>query len=135
MGGPGSGRRKGNPAENRKKKAKTKLLTVRMWDWQYDKVAADAEAAGVNISEHTLNSLEVSTMKGKKFTVKEKIMGRPDYENNEPAKPLWLPGEVYTVTQWEGDGVGMIECEASTGRQETSCVAENFGKNGFFIPA
>ena len=60
MGGPGSGSRKGNPAENRKKKAKTKLLTVRMWDWQYDKVAADAEAAGLNISEHTLEKLEVA---------------------------------------------------------------------------
>lgn len=59
MGGPGSGRREGNPAENRKKKAKTKLLTVRMWDWQYKQVAADAEAAGVNISEHTLTKLEV----------------------------------------------------------------------------
>ena len=30
-----------------------------MWDWQYNQVAANAEAAGLDVSEHTLIKLEV----------------------------------------------------------------------------
>lgn len=60
MGGPGSGRREGNPAENRKKKAKQTSIEFRCWDWQKDIITADAEAAGMDRSTYILEKLEVN---------------------------------------------------------------------------
>ena len=57
MGGPGSGRREGNPAENRKKRAKQCKIDFRCNKWQFDKITADAEAAGMSRSEYILTKL------------------------------------------------------------------------------
>ena len=103
MGGPRSGRREGNPAENRKKKAKDASIEFRCWQWQKDIIKALAEKEGLTMSDFLLIKAEVimkhqftydETKKTTTITTGREVgPNGPDYSKGYNAYPGEIDGK------------------------------------------